>query len=104
MAGKIKPAVTWSPNASADLAGITTYLESEWTNKTISAFLARLENLIERIQSFPAIGRKSASRRNVHLVLLEPHHQVVYKYFPRKKVIAILQVWDTRQDPRKRKG
>jgi plasmid stabilization system protein ParE len=104
MAGKIKPAVTWSPNASDDLAGIITYLESEWTNKTISAFLSRLEDLIERIQSFPAIGRKSASRRNVHLVLLEPHHQVVYQYFPRKRIIAILQVWDTRQDPRKRKG
>jgi plasmid stabilization system protein ParE len=104
MAGKIKPAVIWSPKASADLAGIITYLQSEWTGKTISAFFMRLEDLIERVQSFPTIGRKSTSRRNVHLIVLEPHHQVVYQYFPRKKIIAILQLWDTRQDPKKRKG
>ena len=103
MAGKIKPAVTWSPKASDDLSCIITYLESEWTNKTISAFLTRLENIVERIQSFPTIGRKSATRRNVHLILLEPHHQVIYQYFPRKKIVAILQVWDTRQDPKKKK-
>lgn len=78
----------WSPHASHNLSQVVDYLEKEWNDAVLRDFFARLEGLIERIQIFPTIGRASASRRNIRLIVFEPYHQVVYQYFPRKNVIA----------------
>jgi len=105
VAGKIKPpAVIWSPRASSDLQQLVEYLERQWNDAVIRDFLVRLEGAIERVQAFPTIGRASTSRRNVRLFVIAPHHELIYQYFPRKKVIAILQLWDTRQEPKRRSG
>jgi len=76
------------------------YLLKEFSAKTATIFLERLEKRIDFIASNPYAGKVSVKRKNVRSILFTPHNQVFYRY--QNGVIEILCLFDMRNDPRKK--
>lgn len=76
------------------------YLLKEFSQKTASLFLDRLEKRIDFIAANPTIGKRSSKRKNVRSVLLTPHNQIFYR--AEGSLVEILCLFDMRKDPGKK--
>lgn len=91
--------VRWTPESIQAFDEIIKYLESDWTEKEISAFVNATEVVVEFISVQPRMFRKT-NLKNVHEALVTPHNLMIYKIYPRH--IDIITFWDTRKNPKKK--
>lgn len=76
------------------------YLLKEFSAKTATDFLDRLEKRIEFISQNPGVGKASVKRKNIRSILFTPHNQIFYRYTGNR--IEILCLFDMRKDPKKK--
>jgi len=93
--------VIWSPEALANLNGVIEYLEHKWTEKEIEHLIKATEKVIEIISTQPKSYRMAKRKKNIHEALITKHNLMIYKNTA--KFIYVMAVFDTRQDPGKRK-
>jgi len=93
--------IFWSPLAEKDLENILTYLEENWSEQVLTNFIAIVEEIISIIRAnphqYPLIHKKKKIRKCV----LTKHNTLFYQIGSTE--IAILRIFDNRQDPRKLK-
>lgn len=91
--------IVWSPLAENDLLQILDYLQENWNEEVTITFLEIIENLISQIgknpKQFPLINKGKQIRKCV----LTKHNTLFYRYS--KNTIAILRIFDSRQNPDK---
>lgn len=91
--------IIWSPLAEKDFDSILEYLEKNWGEKVIESFIDLTEKLIFQIslnpKLFPTIHKKEKIRKCV----ITKHNTMYYR--EQKDFIAILRIFDNRQDPEK---
>ena len=51
--------ISWSEQADANLAGIITYLQKNWTDRELKRFSKTLEEKINLISEYPLLYKKS---------------------------------------------
>src|SRR5258706_1639610 len=75
------------------------HLLKNFSSKTAFLFLEKIEERIELISKYPAIGKQSLKKGDVRSILLTPHNLIFYRI--RKSRIEILCLFDTRRSPKK---
>ncbi len=93
--------VVWSPLSEGDLEVVLDYLQNEWNTTVVNNFLERIENLIGQItqnpKQFPLVNKK----RKIRKCVITKHNTLFYR--ENKDFIEMLRLFDTRQNPKKRK-
>jgi plasmid stabilization system protein ParE len=75
------------------------YLTAEFSSKTASHFILKIEQRIELIVKQPEIGKLSKKKRYIRSIVLTPHNRIFYRYTDNK--IEILYLHDMRRIPAK---
>jgi plasmid stabilization system protein ParE len=90
--------IIWSKRASRDLAGLSSYLESRWTDRELRNFFRNLEKHLKIIQENPNLFQKSRLKGVRRCVL---SRQTSLYYRVKGKTVAIVTLFDNRQHPDK---
>ena len=93
--------VIWSELAKRNFENVIDYLIAEWNEKVINDFVGKTEDCIRVLISYPFIGQVSGKRKGVRKVLITKHNLLIYKIS--RGNIYILDIFDTRQNPKKNK-
>jgi len=92
--------VVWSRRAKADLQGILTYLEENWTEREITIFFKKLDKQISIIQKQPK-AFPATQKNNVRRSVLSSQTTIYYDIL--KDSVRIVTLFDTRQSAEKLK-
>jgi plasmid stabilization system protein ParE len=91
----------WSPLALTDFDNVLNYLTENWNEQVVLKFINEIEILVSNIakepKQFPLVNKKLRVRKCV----VTKHNTLFYK--ESKDTIAILRIFDTRQNPNKLK-
>ena len=90
--------VTWSTTAQRSYYQVLEYLDENWTQKELSAFINRTEEAIGHICDNPLLYPYSKESDTHKCVVVK---QVSLLYRKQTSVIELLVFWDSRQDPAK---
>ena len=93
--------ISWTISASKSFDKIIQYLKENWSDKEISNFILRTNNLISMLTQHPEMCRPSQKRKHVRIAFLNKQTQMVYHYKPRKSEIVILLFWHPKRNPSK---
>ena len=75
------------------------YLETEWGNTVAERFANKLEKRLDELLGQPFTGIKSETFRNVRSILITRHNRLYYRI--KDTTIEIINLYDTRMDPKK---
>lgn len=95
--------VLWTESAKKSFQKIVKHLQQEWSDKEVSNFINRTQDMIEVLKRYPEMCRPSNKRKNVRIGILDKHTQLIYYYSPQKNSIKILLFWGMKQNPEKLK-
>lgn len=101
MAEEIIEHIYWTDLAQQSFDKIISYLQSNWTEKEITKFIAQTTTMLSNLRQHPEMGRASERRKNTRIVILNKHTKMVYNVKARQKTITILLFWNFKQDPSK---
>lgn len=93
--------IEWTPNALQDYEQIVNYLLKEWSMKIAIDFVNHLEERVYNLILFPNLGIASTKEPSIRSILITKHNRLFYQLHSTK--IVILDIFDTRQDPRRNK-
>ena len=83
------------------LIKLLAYLEQEWSYKTAAGFLKKIEYRIQQLSGQPLTGIASEKIDSVRSVFITRHNRLYYKV--KGKKVIVLNMYDTRMNPKKRK-
>lgn len=87
--------IIWSPTARITYFQILEYLDDNWTEKEVKAFITRTEEAISHIGANPLLYQYSEVS-NTHRCVIVKQVSLFYRNQP--STIELLVFWDTRQD------
>lgn len=93
--------IKWSKRADLSFDRIIDYLEGEWGEKVTKAFVRKVYDFLDILSEFPEIGSLQLQEKGIRGFPISKQITVFYKI--NKQIIIILDFFDTRQDPEKRK-
>ena len=93
--------IKWSKHADQKFDKILEYLESEWGEKTAKAFVKRTYEFLDLLVDFPDIGSVEHAERQIRGFVLVKQITLFYKI--KGNVIVILNFYDNRQRPKRRR-
>lgn len=91
----------WSNHALHDLERIIAYLTANWTNREVQNFVRRLDKRLELIRLNPQLFPKTEKRAEVRRSVLTKHTVIYYR--TNGRVVTVITLFDTRQNPKKLK-
>ena len=91
--------IFWSPEAEEKYFQVLEYLEIKWTNKEVSKFIARVDELTYLLAIYPKLFPYSESK-NTYKAVLTRQANLIYR-IKETDLIEIVTLWDNRQDPDK---
>lgn len=89
--------IIWSPLADEDLARLLDYLDRNWGPAVSVEFLDQLEQCIAFIRISPELFPVFYSDQKIRMCVVTKHNSLFYKVY--ENHIAVLRLYDTRQDP-----
>ena len=93
--------VYWSSKAEKQFQSIVEYLETTWGINSASKFINSIFEFIEILSDFPEIGTLEHSELNIRGFVVVKQITVFYQI--RKNKIVILNLYDNRQNPKKKR-
>jgi len=93
--------VYWSGKAEKKLQSIVDYLEINWGLNSASKFVISVSEFIDVLSDFPEIGTVEHAELNIRGFVVAK--QVTIFYQIRKNKIVILNLYDNRQNPKKKR-
>lgn len=91
--------VLWSKQAESGLLKTINYLKEYWTSKEIIRLEKNLSKFIEKIKLFPKSCPESSKYRNLFKGMVDENNYIVYKVYPKKKEILIVNFRNGKQKP-----
>jgi plasmid stabilization system protein ParE len=91
--------IIWSPRATKTFNAIIEYLEANFTDKEISAFLRKTNRVLAVISDKPDIFKPDEAVRNAHNVVITRQTSLIYRI--KKDKIELAYFWDNRRKPRR---
>ncbi|MEM0992249.1 MAG: type II toxin-antitoxin system RelE/ParE family toxin [Bacteroidota bacterium] len=89
--------IVWNKRAVASFDEIVEYLEENISEATAEKFVNDLYILIEKIDKYPEIGRKTKNRKTVRQYKIDKYRKLYYRKHGRKLIIIFL--FDERRNP-----
>jgi plasmid stabilization system protein ParE len=97
MASEIK----WSRRSDVSFDRIIDYLNSEWGENVTKVFIRKVYDFLDILSEFPEIGALQLKEKGIRGFTITKQITIFYKI--NRQTIIILDFFDTRQDPEKRK-
>ncbi|MFA5620322.1 MAG: type II toxin-antitoxin system RelE/ParE family toxin [Weeksellaceae bacterium] len=91
--------IIWTKRAENELDKTLDYLKKEWTKKEILRLEQNIKEFIERIQLQPDIYPTTTKYKRLHKGMVDENNYIVYRIYPRKKQIIIVNFRDAKQKP-----
>ena len=91
--------IVWTKQAEKGLDKTIDYLEKEWTENEILRLEQNIEEFIERIKLQPDIYPKTTKYKQLHKGMVDENNYIVYRIYPRKRQIAIVNFRDGKRKP-----
>ena len=92
--------IRWTTKADIKLDHMIIYLETEWGNRVVKAFMRKLYDFLEILSEFPEVGSMQFPEKNIRGFSLTKHVSIFYKI--ESDQIILLDLFDNRSDPKKR--
>ncbi len=90
--------VIWNRRAIHQLDEIIKYLEINASETAIRNLLIEIDQLIEKLNNYPEIGRKSKKFKTIRQYKLDIHRRIYYRKHGAK--LLIVYIFDDRQNPK----
>ena len=92
--------IRWTTRADIKLNHIIKYLETEWGESVVKAFMRKLYDFLEILSEFPEIGSMQYPQKDIRGFSLTKQISLFYKI--EKDQIILLDLFDNRSDPKKK--
>ncbi len=93
--------IVWSTRADKKFDKILEYLGKEWGNKVTKSFVKKIYDFLDILSEFPEIGTLENKEKGIRgFVIIK---QVSIFYIIRNNHIIILNFFDNRQSPAKKR-
>ena len=89
--------IKWTKTASRNYDNVVAYLRDEFSERSVEKFTVKLLTKIETLQTMPTLGK--VHKGNVRRLIIVKQCSVFYDI--REDFIAIINVFDNRQNPNK---
>ncbi|MFL0064891.1 type II toxin-antitoxin system RelE/ParE family toxin [Tenacibaculum maritimum] len=93
--------ILWTDHAISELKETIEYLETNWTEKELRKFTAKLDHTIELISKMPEIFPESIEKKNIRKAVVEKHNNLYYRI--NKNTVEIVSLFSSRKNPNKKK-
>jgi len=92
--------IRWTTRADIKLDQLIIYLESEWGESVVKAFMRKLYDFLEILSEFPEIGSMQYPEKRIRGFALTKQVTIFYKIDDNQ--IVLLDILDNRSDPKKK--
>lgn len=92
--------IFWTNHALNELADLTEYLETNWTDRDLKKFAKKLDNTLSLISQNPDLFQNSGAE-NVKRAVVTKHNTLYYRVM--NETIEILSLFSNFKSPDKRK-
>ena len=89
--------VIWNRRAVIKFNEIVEYLETEVSEQAAIKFVQKLDNLIEKLNKHPEIGRRTKNKKTVRQYRIDKYNKLYYRKYGKK--LLIIYIFDERQNP-----
>jgi plasmid stabilization system protein ParE len=93
--------ITWADEANETFETMTTYLQEEYSLNTAIKFADAVYAKVNRLTQNPEIGQPSPLNNSVRIIKINKNVIMFYSYDGYE--LFIIDFFNTRQDPKKRK-
>ncbi len=93
--------IVWTKRASEKFEAIQRFLIAEWSEKVCIAFVKRTDTILKQLSDFPTLGTLENQALEIHAIVLSKHNTLFYRFDENR--IYVLNIFDTRQSPQKKK-
>ncbi len=93
--------IIWNKRADKKFDDIATYLHDNGSMKTATNFGDAVYKQIDALVRQPKLGRISPNRPSIRLLNIDDYRLLAYRI--QGTTVHIVDIWDMRQDPKKRK-
>jgi plasmid stabilization system protein ParE len=83
------------------LLKVLAYLEKNWSQQVAANFLKKIDHRLQQLSGQPFTGAASEKIKDVRGVLITRHNRLYYKV--KGKKVIVLNMYDTRMNPKKKK-
>ena len=90
--------IVWNKRAIIKFDEIVEYLEEKGGDKSVTNFVIRVEDLIERINRFPEMGRRTKKKKTVRQYRIDKYRKMYYRKYGKKLIIVYF--FDDRWNPK----
>ena len=92
--------IRWSTRADIKLDQLIIYLESEWGDSVVKAFMRKLYDFLEILSEFPEIGSLQYPEKGIRGFALTKQVSIFYRIDNNE--IVLLDFFDNRSNPKKK--
>ena len=92
--------IRWSTRADIKLDQLIIYLETEWGENVVKAFMRKLYDFLEILSEFPEIGSMQYQEKQIRGFALTKQVSIFYRIDDNQ--IVLLDIFDNRSDPAKK--
>ena len=92
--------IQWSTRADIKLDQLIIYLETEWGETVVKAFMRKLYDFLELLSEFPEIGSMQYPEKRIRGFTLTKQVSIFYRVD--EDQIVLLDFFDNRSDPKKK--
>lgn len=89
--------IVWNKRAVSKFNDIVEYLETEVGENAAMNFVIKLDNLIEKLNKYPEIGRRTRNKKTVRQYRIDKNKKLYYRKYGKKLIIVF--IFDERQNP-----
>ncbi|CAA0255696.1 conserved hypothetical protein [Tenacibaculum maritimum] len=93
--------ILWTDHAISELKETIEYIETNWTERELRKFAAKLDHTIELISKMPEIFPESIEKKNIRKAIVEKHNNLYYRI--NKNTVEIVSLFSSRKNPDKKK-
>jgi len=95
--------ILWTKRAQQSFDEIVGFLEKEWSLNSAINFVRKTNHFIDILKEQPKIGRPEKVKKDLRSFVLTRQTTVFYR-IKSNEVIILLNFFDSRQDPIKKRG
>lgn len=93
--------VVWTKRASKKFDKIVEYLETDWNENVIRAFVQQTESILELLSENPELGTIEHPKKGIYGFHLTKHNRLFYRFDDSR--LIVLNLFDNRQHPKRKR-
>lgn len=93
--------VVWTKRASAKFDSVVEYLELDWNDKVVSAFVQKTDAILQLLAETPELGTLEHAEKGIRGFKLTKHNRLFYRV--EKDRLIVLNMFDNRQRSKKKR-